>query len=251
MKCKRMISLILVIAVLTGSFSLQAVAAETATVSEEAAMISVVQPFFSYPATIYGKDGADITLAFHSACDDNYMARQYQSVYNYIMEYVGSAEATVSEERSNIAPYASRVGVRATRWYFQTELYDEVHGWENHNHIGYYVYMDSILNTNEGIVVSADLPIVYVPDGSYILYGGYWDDGSDGYDNDNDRLEYVSRSAVISADETMVTYSFEMTLSLFVADWGAEGPVGLAYRYRFYNQYQIFPEEEYYESLER
>lgn len=47
MKCKRMISLILVITVLTGSFSLQAVAAETATVSEEAAMISVVQPFFS------------------------------------------------------------------------------------------------------------------------------------------------------------------------------------------------------------
>ena len=93
-----MISLILVITVLTGSFSLQAVAAETATVSEEAAMISVVQPFFSYPATIYGKDGTDITLAFHSACDDNYMARQYQSVYNYIMEYVGSAEATVSEE---------------------------------------------------------------------------------------------------------------------------------------------------------
>lgn len=179
--------------------------------------IAIIDHIMTSPGTFYSFDGEDITEEFLSKMNHMYNENRYEDIWAYMQENMQRFEGTsqITTNESEIQPFSSRVQGHYHK--DGVELVDELyHGLKQHNYVMWEMDSDIVLDTNEGVLVSVQKPIVTLD--VFYHYGG--DDGE---------YTYTSQRTI---NNLIIKYSFDGEYHLLVSEVADYVPIRLAYKYK-------------------
>lgn len=198
--------------------SMNVYALNASTLEASSSYRDMVDLYFQYDFTIWGKDGSNISDLFYQTMSPAYQMQDYATIATFLFSHMWKAEATVTKI-SEVSPLADVDTVEVVKYYSENVLLTNTESPWGSNTLNYTMMMVYDYHPAREIITDSRLPSIYSFHFDY------------DFGDDDPSISFFDNSFDLANNGTFIDYSIDYDFTFHVNDENYPFSSVLTYHY--------------------